>query len=77
MTVKKALKVWHDSVGFNEVECGRDLQESITVAFRSLEAWENVKDEIELVTKFGNSYEPIEHGLLMSIIDKHLKEVSE
>ena len=76
MTIKKALKVWYDSVGFNEIECSSDLQESITVAIRSLEAWEKVKEEIELVTKFGNSYEPIEHGLLMSIIDKHLKGVS-
>ena len=51
--------------------------EALHIAIESLEAWGRVKNEIELVTKFGNSYEPIEHGLLMSIIDKHLSEVSE
>ena len=33
---------------------------------------EDIKAEIELVTKFGIGYQPIEHGLLMDIIDKHI-----
>lgn len=37
MTREKALKVWHDSVGFNEVECSYKLQEAISTAFRELE----------------------------------------
>ena len=37
MTRKQALKVWHESFGFNEVECSYELQEAISTAFRELE----------------------------------------
>lgn len=42
------------------------LQENINAVL------EDIKAEIEQVTRFGNAYQPIEHGLLMSIIDKHI-----
>ena len=76
MTIEEALKVWHDSTGFNEIECGRDLQESITVAFRSLEAWNGVIDDLkslcgDLLREWGVF--PIETVIM--IIKKHLSEV--
>jgi len=37
MTGEEALKVWYNSVGFNEVECSYELQEAISTAFRELE----------------------------------------
>lgn len=37
MTKKEALKVWYESIGFNEIECSDKLQEAISVAFKNLE----------------------------------------
>ena len=34
---EKALKVWHNSVKFNEIECSSKLQEAISTAFKALE----------------------------------------
>ena len=34
---EKALKVWHESVKFNEIECSGELQEAISTAFKALE----------------------------------------
>lgn len=70
MTGEEALKVWYDSVGFNEIECSCDLQESIMVAFKSLEAWGNLKNEITMLPFFNREE-------VINIIDKHLAEVSE
>ena len=36
-TKEKALKVWHDSFGFNEVESSYELIEAISTAVRELE----------------------------------------
>ena len=37
MTREEALKVWHNSASFDEVECSYELQEAISTAFRELE----------------------------------------
>lgn len=57
----------------DEEEKREYIQLCITeVKYKKLkEAITKIKEEIELVTRFGNSYQPIEHGLLFSIIDKH------
>lgn len=50
----------------------RQLAEWLKDYKRLLGAIEDIKAEIDLVSKFGNSYQPIEYGLLMSIIDKYI-----
>lgn len=44
---EKALKVWHDSVKFNEIECSSELQEAISTAFKALEQ-EPILDKIRV-----------------------------
>lgn len=36
MTREEALKIWDESVGFNEIECSSKLQEAISTAFKEL-----------------------------------------
>ena len=76
MTIEEALKVWRDSIGFNEIECGRDLQKSITVAFRSLEAWGKVKEDLIQYSQCKNT-EDYSDAICdaLKIINKHLSEV--
>jgi hypothetical protein len=40
---------------------------------RKAEAVDKIRADIEKVTRFGISYQPIEHGALMSIFDDYLK----
>ena len=53
---------YEDGVRATNVDCGVVWEERIDA----------IKEEIERVTLFGTAYIPIEHGLLMAIIDKHI-----
>lgn len=55
--------------------------QALAVAFKSLEAWEKVKAEIEQTAKDYDKFDDYRRvrglWIALKIIDKHLKEVSE
>lgn len=49
----------------------KELTEEIKRDFVPRSVIDDIKAEIEAVTRFGIAYHPIEHGVLMDIIDRH------
>ena len=75
MTVAEAIE-WINTHHYMELD--DEHSEVMRMAVRSLEAWENVKEDIlKSIDMIENQHPTITIGYMISlmIIDKHLKEV--
>jgi len=84
MTIEKAIEYWqfrYDSARNTEYKLwGKDYEDALEMAIKSLEAWEKVKAEIkDLDLGFvDEEYRAgVSYGIMKTtqIINKHLKEV--
>ena len=87
MTIEDAQRIISNyDLNFQEVNgklfTADEIASAFDIAIRSLEAWENVKAEIEASINFAN--ESVEEAIYkcgvesaLEIIDKHLKGVSD
>ena len=81
MTVKKAFQnmIVLDAVCGQKDFYDEEFRQAILTAERSLEAWENVKEEVLKTQTYimfeGDTDLYVERKDVLKIIDKHLKEV--
>ena len=80
MTISEARSILHCPDAYGGIY-GEKYGQALGVAFKSFEAWEKVKTEIEQTAKDYDKFDDYRRvrglWIALKIIDKHLKEVEE